>query len=310
MNTLVKGALCLLLILSSVFCLQRFRSGYTKAEVARSGMSEPDAGHGGGGENAPEVVEPTSVLPVAETLIGTNGAPSDIAVATAKNTSPATPMSSQVPAQSQVGGQLGKGERKSGAFIWMGGFVASLLLLAGLLAWIIGQWMSNRTGGLIFAEDAPPDGDPEYEAAEAEWTNGNHLEAIGQMREYLKKNPREQFVAIRIAEIYEKDLRNPVAAVLELQEVLTQRLGREKWGWTAIHLANLYSGPLNQPDRAMALLGRIISEYPETSAAKKAKARLGITEAALETVDLPTEETQALENPPTDMPRGFTAKQK
>lgn len=306
MNTLVKGALCLLLILSSVLCLQRFRSGYTKAEVPRSGMTEPDAATAGGGENSPEVVEPTSLPSVAETLISTNGTALNIAVPTAKNTSPATPMSRQP----QVGGQLGKGEKKSGAFIWMGGFVVSLLLLAGLLAWIIGQWMSNRTGGFIFAEDAPPEGDPEYEAAEAEWTNGNHLEAIEQMREYLKKNPREQFVAIRIAEIYEKDLRNPVAAVLELQEVLTQRLGREKWGWTAIHLANLYSSPLNQPDLAMALLGRIISEYSETSAAKKARERLGVTEGALEEVDLPTEETQSLEMPPTDMPRGFTSKQK
>ena len=34
------------------------------------------------------------------------------------------------------------------------------------------------------------------------------------MREYLKKNPREQHAALRIAEIYEKDLQNNLAAAL------------------------------------------------------------------------------------------------
>lgn len=57
-----------------------------------------------------------------------------------------------------------------------------------------------------------------------------------------RQESSEQYAAIRIAEIYEKDLHNYVAASLELEEVLSKRLSREKWGWTAIHLANLYSG--------------------------------------------------------------------
>src|SRR2546429_1455339 len=45
--------------------------------------------------------------------------------------------------------------------------------------------------------------------------SGNFLEAIQLMRDYLKQNPREQHVALRIAEIYEKDLQNFLAAALE-----------------------------------------------------------------------------------------------
>ena len=56
------------------------------------------------------------------------------------------------------------------------------------------------------------------------------------MREYLLKNPREQHVSLRIAEIYEKDLANPLAAALEYEEVLKQKLPAERWGWAAIHL--------------------------------------------------------------------------
>jgi hypothetical protein len=97
------------------------------------------------------------------------------------------------------------------------------------------------------------------------------------MREYLKKNPREQFVALRIAEIYEKDLNNYVAASLELEEVLKKRLPAERWGRAAIHLCNVYSR-MGQQDKMRALLERIARDYPKTSAAKKARKSLGLPE--------------------------------
>jgi tetratricopeptide (TPR) repeat protein len=103
------------------------------------------------------------------------------------------------------------------------------------------------------------------------------LEAIEMMREYLKKNPREQFVALRIAEIYEKDLNNFVAASLEYEEVLKKRLPPERWGWAAIHLCNIYSR-MGQQDKMRALLERIAKDYPKTIAAKKARHNLGLPE--------------------------------
>src|SRR5437764_6258662 len=105
------------------------------------------------------------------------------------------------------------------------------------------------------------------------WANGDHLEAIKIMREYLAKNPREQHVAIRIAEIYEKDLNNNLAAALEYEEVLKHKLQPERWGWAAIHLCNLYFR-LNQEQKAHDLLRRIVNEYPTTPAAEKARKRL------------------------------------
>ena len=60
------------------------------------------------------------------------------------------------------------------------------------------------------------------------------------MRDYYNKNPREVHVALRIAEIYEKDLNNHLAAALEYEEVLKKKLPAERWGWAAIHLVNLY----------------------------------------------------------------------
>src|SRR6266540_2284702 len=93
------------------------------------------------------------------------------------------------------------------------------------------------------------------------WADGHHLEAIRLMREYLQKNPREQHVALRIAEIYEKDLQNYLAAALEYEEVLKHKLPPERWGWAAVHLCNLYTSKLNHSDKAIILLQRIVTEY-------------------------------------------------
>ncbi len=97
------------------------------------------------------------------------------------------------------------------------------------------------------------------------------------LRDYLKKNPRELHAALRIAEIYEKDLKNYLAAALEYEEVLKHKLPPERWGWAAIHLCNLYS-KLNHQDKTLNLLHRIVNEYPKTAAAKKARTRLGLAE--------------------------------
>jgi hypothetical protein len=86
---------------------------------------------------------------------------------------------------------------------------------------------------------------------------------------------------LRIAEIYEKDLNNPLAAALEYEEVLTKKLEPERWGWSAIHLCNLYYR-MDQQAKADALLHRIVREYGQTAAAKKARERLGLPEEGAE----------------------------
>jgi TolA-binding protein len=145
--------------------------------------------------------------------------------------------------------------------------------LAALIAYDISQFLARKAEESLFADDGAPI-DPEYEQAEELWKDGKYLDSLNAMRSYLKKHPREQFVALRIAEIYEENLNNPLAAALEYEEVLKKKLPAERWGWAAIHLANLYSGKLNQPDKSIALLHRIDAEYGQTTAAKKARERL------------------------------------
>ncbi len=128
------------------------------------------------------------------------------------------------------------------------------------------------------------------------------------MRDYLKSHPRELYVAIRIAEIYEKDLGNYLATALEYEEVLRHRLRPEQWGWAAIHLANLYSGKLNQTDKAVALLRRIVSEHGETAAAAKAQARLSQLEGESPAAAPAPVEIEEDPAPPSHLPKGFRPK--
>jgi hypothetical protein len=174
----------------------------------------------------------------------------------------------------------GKGESKasrgySKAMLMGGVFVLMLLGLGGLAGHDISQFVGNRFLKTIYDDDRAGEKDPDYEQAEQEWADGHHLEAIRLMREYLQKNPREQHVAIRIAEIYEKDLQNILAAALEYEEILKEKLPAERWGWAAIHLCNLYF-KLGHTEKAIALLRRIDAEHGETAAAEKARQRLAL----------------------------------
>jgi TolA-binding protein len=166
--------------------------------------------------------------------------------------------------------------------------IAALIGLGLLIAMDVTQYVGGKAVDYLFTDVGDAMRDPIYERAEAEWANGSFLEAIQSLRDYLKHNPREMHAALRIAEIYEKDLKNYVAAALEYEEVLKHKLQPEKWGWAAIHLCNLYSR-LNHHDKTRDLLQRIVDEYPKTGAARKARTRLGLAEPEIED-EAPTEE--------------------
>ena len=189
---------------------------------------------------------------------------------------------------------------------WGAGMMLSLVGLGLLAANDLSYFFSGRAMKVIYNEEGDGVANPDYEKAEEEWAKGNFLDAIQLLRDYLKVNPREQHVALRIAEIYEKDLLNYLAAALEYEEVLKQKLPPERWGWAAVHLCNLYTSKLNQSDKAILLLQRIVSEYGETAAADKARKRLSQLEG--EGVELPPVELAEPAPQPSSLPPGFAPK--
>ena len=298
MKALIKVVVAVILLVLAGFCLSRFRGSYVNAEVKRGELSEP-------------ATEPTNAL--ADNM-ATNFASATNALAASTNTADAS--GSNAPAVASVKSSLTSaapvvardaGSRSMG---WLAGFIGSLLLFGGVVAWEAASWFANRAHSSMFATDAAPESSPEYDAAEQVAMNGDFLGAIELMREYLKKNPREQYVAIRIAEIYEKDLNNYLAAAMELEEVLNKKISREKWGWTAIHLANIYSGRLNRPEKAFEVLRHIVKEAPETAAAKKARERVGTGDAPDGTVAAAERSAAAEPEQDPNMPKGFAPKKR
>lgn len=219
-----------------------------------------------------------------------------------------------VPAKKKPAASAGqsRGRNTSAVMSYGAGLFIVIICLGLLIAYDFSKFAAHRFERFIFDEDLEGAKDPEYEEAEKVWANGNHLEAIQLMRDYLKDHPREQYVSIRIAEIYEQDLGNYLAAALEYEEIIKKKLPDERWGWAAIHLANLYSGKLNKAPQAIELLQRIATEYGHTKAAKKARERL-----ASQGIEIPEPlEEEAREPaapaedapPPTNLPPGFRRK--
>ena len=191
----------------------------------------------------------------------------------------------------------------AGFFVFVG--------LSVLIAHDVSRFIASRVDDFIFNADLKGVKDPDYEEAEKTWAKGEYLDAIRMLRDYLNRHPREQYVSLRIAEIYEDNLGNHLAAALEYEEILKKRLPHERWGWAAIHLVNIYSGKLNRGAEAEQLLHRIINEYGETAAAKKARERLGIAEPVAEVpVAAPEPEaaTPKKDEPPSNLPKGFRPK--
>lgn len=316
MKFAARIVLYLLLVILAGYFFGRFRTAYQATPVVQESLVDGASTH-----DSPAETHPISAG--AGDASGTNAAPASSSP-TNGTTAVVASNTNSVAMTNAPAAKLPPttAAKRSDSLRYLGLFVLFFLALGGLAAWDVAQAMGNRAGRAVMADDWVERKDPEYEKAEEEWSKGNHMDAIALMRQYLAKNPREQHVAIRIAEIYEKDLGNPLAAALELQEVLTKRLPRERWGWTAIRLSNLYSGRLNQSDKAMALLERIVNEYSETGAAKKARARLGIpepvvaapaeespeAEAPAEPESPPPESDSPPESPSSNLPKGFRPK--
>jgi len=300
MNPKVKLIAYVVLVLLSAWFAHGFYSNYTAATtaVADPGSNNPAAApdettnanstptnaavvsNAASATDTNLAAQPdtnTAVQPDTNTVAATSGTNAG-ATPGANTPQPATNAPAPVAKPAKIDKAPPDVSATRGAMIgYLGAFIGSMIGLGLLVAYDVTQFVGTQAVDFLFNDAGEGQRDPEYERAEQEWANGKFLDAIQLMRDYLKKHPRELFAALRIAEIYEKDLKNPLASALEYEEVLKNKLPPERWGWAAIHLCNLYS-KLNKSDKAIVLLRRIADEYPKTGAAKKARVRLGLAE--------------------------------
>jgi len=285
------SAYAVLLILAAWFAwgfYTNYSAVTTAAAAAAAGTNAAPASE----SNAPAAPQTAGTNNADATNALTNAPPPETNIVAAPETNPPPARTNAPPPAAAPAQGLAPvpqaGAMHAAMIRYLAAFVGAAIGLGLLIASDITRYFSFQSADYLFGDIGDAPHDPEYERAEAEWTNGKYLDAIQMMRDYLQKNPRQLHAALRIAEIYEKDLRNYVAAALEYEEALKHKLPAERWGWAAIHLCNLYSR-LNQPDKALSLLRRIADEYPRTGAARKARRRLGIAEPEEEVTGSETE---------------------
>jgi tetratricopeptide (TPR) repeat protein len=162
------------------------------------------------------------------------------------------------------------GASRSRMMGYFGGFLLSIIGLALLCAYDVAQFFGWKAEDWILQGGGPMVPTAEMEEAQRLRAQGEPLDAIRLLREFLEKHPREYEVMARIAEIYSHDLGNYLAAALEYEELIKHKLPAEQWAWAALHLAKLY-GKLDQPEKSVALLERLDSEYGQTVAARRAR---------------------------------------
>ena len=260
-SRLILYPLCLYV---AIWCWGGFRDAYENMQLDRYSV-ELDEGEGlpaaVGGEPSGEV-----------NLTPTNAPPAKV-----EKTRPAKTQSSPRGGKTnQVGiaGQTEPPEKKGGMMVYFSGMLGALLVFALLVARDLGHLIGERVGGNYLTKSDKSQKADMYEDAEAIWADGAYVDAIDSFREYIKVYPGEYHAYKRIAEIYEKDLGSFRAAALEYEEMLEMDIPKSRWGWAAIHLCNLYSGKLDDSDRALALLQRVANECSETTAGQKARDRL------------------------------------
>lgn len=305
MNLAWRIALYVLLAIVAIFASQRFFAGFTRemdraaqrfetSDLTRTEPAEPTASAGSVEPDAPAADAATNAAGVGATrpdeADSTRVAPTNRVLATgAKPASPAAATASH------------KGLYGAIALV-------AVLALGGLVGRDVAGYLGHRVQREIYGEASEPVGDPDYDEAEQVWANGDHLEAIRLLRDFLNQKPGKLHAAFRIAEIYEKDLKNNLAAALEYETILAQKFDPDRWGWAAIHLVNLYNR-LGQAGKADALLQRVAEEHPGTEAAAKARERLGWpAEGAVEAGASDDDSAPPPDDGQFHLPRGFKPK--
>lgn len=289
---LTKIILYVMLLAAAIYCGREFVARYsalmgTTVDTDPLFLAEtespavvPGAGQEGD-TNAVEAASVTAPSTNSPTPASTKGEPEAVEDATnaLETASTPAPAGGQRPPRPEAMSKRDLDGRKAsdasdGIALYTFALFGVLITLGVLVAHDVSTFIGQRTHKLLHNDEGEGIHSVAYDQAEDVWANGDYLEAIRLMRDYLNQHPREVHVMARIAEIYEKDLGNHLAAALEYEEFLKQKIPAERWGWAAIHLVNLYYGKLDKPAQGLALLWRIHREFGQTQAAAKARKRL------------------------------------
>jgi signal transduction histidine kinase len=150
--------------------------------------------------------------------------------------------------------------------------------LAMFVAWDVSQFLGWQAERLFLGGGRLPGLTPAWWKAERLCKSGQTDEAVRILRDASDSHPRQWRINVRIAEIYQHNLANPLAAALEYEELLKRRLPRPARAWLMVRLAACYL-VLHRVEESAMKLRAVMEQFPKTPAAKKAEQRLARMES-------------------------------
>lgn len=172
------------------------------------------------------------------------------------------------------------GEAAAGGVVWM--WFAAYLAAAGLLglglAWDVTRQFGLLAGQLYVGSGRLPAFTAAWWRAERLARTGQTMAAIQTLRDYLDAHPRHWPVAVRIAELYERELDDPQSAALQYEAILQRRLPHRVRAELMLRRANC-ALLARDADAAAGWWRAVIAQFPDRPAAVTAVRRLARLEA-------------------------------
>jgi tetratricopeptide (TPR) repeat protein len=146
---------------------------------------------------------------------------------------------------------------------------------AGSIAGSTGYWLGEAAGGAfkrVMFDGASTPYVEQYSYQQALVMQGKLDDALASFEAVIAENPGAVDARIRAAELYHREGANPARAAELFRQV--QRIETVTAG-QFIHAANrlvdLYTGPLNEPGKALVELRKLIDKFPGSPAAEHAR---------------------------------------
>jgi tetratricopeptide (TPR) repeat protein len=156
-------------------------------------------------------------------------------------------------------------------------------LAVGAAAGALGLFMARSVGNTwkhLTMDGSTTPYIEQYSALQALVMQGKLDEALASFESVIKERPETIEARIRAAEMYSRQKGNHHRAAELLREV--QRIPTITQGhdvYVAHRLVDLFTGPLNEPGRALVELRRLIERYPRSAAADRAREALATLKA-------------------------------
>lgn len=151
-------------------------------------------------------------------------------------------------------------------------------IVTGAVTGALGLFVAHSVGGAwkyLMVDGSSTPSVEQYSQQQALVMQGKVDEALESFESVINETPETIDARIRAAELYAREKgnhRRAMELLREAQRIPAIAVGQDVY--VSHRLVDLYTGPLNEPSRALVELRRLIERYPQSAAAEQARTAL------------------------------------